>query len=748
MEEKELTNGLDQNALEQLKSEFSERAPDFIDFEQTSGLYYTRERAYKDEIIEAFRKAISQEDNPADLGRVLYTLACPQDGPLLRWQTRQEIEKNHTELEDRFYTALGSLGANVRQLGPPAIWQASEELQALREAGATKLTHGEIWSIVFTIAGCAAPQHSTPFKINLARAFSEQLMGARLFSGKAPNQDHMKRWLTLLETLKTIMRDAWEWKPRDLVDVQGFLWMLRDKDLSPDAATKEYKASPANKSANSKPKNLVLYGPPGTGKTWSTAKEAVILCDGIAPGSRKEVLERYQTLVAAGQIEFVTFHQSYSYEEFVEGLRPTTGDPESGHASQAGFSLQPTNGVFRDICAAAQIARNKGSGTEPFDLTGRRVFKMSLGRAGVEEDIYEQCVESNLVALGYGGAIDWSAEKYLDFQQVVARWREDEPEASGMTGDTVQTWRFREMSIGDLVVVSEGNRKFRAIGEIVSDYLHRANPELRYAHQRRVKWLLQLDESLPADRIYRKNLTQASCYQMKDSELKKEALSQLLSSKSDDGNRGTDQFVLVIDEINRANISKVLGELITLIEPDKRLGQPNALSLRLPYSGDLFGVPDNLHILATMNTADRSIALLDTALRRRFTFKELMPDPRLLDKASDACGIDLTELLTQLNDRIEYLFDREHQIGHAYFMNCESRQDVDQVIREKIIPLLSEYFYDDWDRIAQVLGDHQAKRFLRRIELPPPEGLEAQEDARWRWKIRESFSDDAYEAYS
>lgn len=184
------------------------------------------------------------------------------------------------------------------------------------------------------------------------------------------------------------------------------------------------------------------------------------------------------------------------------------------------------------------------------------------------------------------------------------------------------------------------------------------------------------------------------------------------SEKTESVDKTLKNYVLIIDEINRGNISKIFGELITLIEPTKRLGSPEAVELKLPYSKKLFGVPKNLFIVGTMNTADRSIALMDIALRRRFVFKEMLPEPSLLDEVKVG-EIEIRRMFEALNERIEYLYDRDHRLGHAMFLPLKtepSMAKLNEILLNGVLPLLQEYFYDDWEKIQIVLGDHPRQR--------------------------------------
>ncbi|MCP5385461.1 MAG: AAA family ATPase [Novosphingobium sp.] len=491
------------------------------------------------------------------------------------------------------------------------------------------------------------------------------------------------------------------------------------------------------------PTNLILYGPPGTGKTYRTMEEAVRYCGEIPAADRPSLRDQYERLRKEKRIEFVTFHQNFAYEEFVEGLRPQTG-VNGAEGNSVGFDLKPKLGIFRNICQLAEAATEAAAGGKPIDLGGKRVFKMSLGRAGIEDQIFEDAIENGYAALGWGGDIDWSP--YETYEAIHERWNQDHPGTNGNDANIIQTTRFRaDMKEGDVIVVSHGNKLVRAIGVVAGPYRYEPDGTSEYSHRRKVDWLKVFREPIDYSAIYDVPFMQWSCYLLKEQHLNRSALANLLPGAGGPA-EAPKQYVLVIDEINRANISKVFGELITLIEPDKRIGMDEQLKVRLPYSEDEFGVPANLHIIGTMNTADRSITPIDTALRRRFRFEELAPDTAVeaFQEAEHTTGLPLSTALTTMNRRIEYLVDRDHRIGHAFFIGCKDKNAVDAVMRDKVIPLLQEYFFDDWNRLAAVLGEKEkGGNFLECeiIEDPMGEGGEPLKS----WRVRKDFDAEAYD---
>ncbi|WP_162859748.1 AAA family ATPase [Methanococcus maripaludis] len=465
------------------------------------------------------------------------------------------------------------------------------------------------------------------------------------------------------------------------------------------------------------PLNTILYGPPGTGKTYSVIEKAVEIIDGdISNKSREDLIKRYEELKDKGQVEFITFHQSYSYEDFIEGIKPILENSDNNS-----IEYQIEDGIFKTLCLKAKAKKSNVITGYTFDENKSNVFKLSLGDISKDADlVFEYCFENNVIALGWGEDIDFSKSTSLD---AIKKLHDMKYPQYASFGSTAVDRFINGMKKGDIVVITHGNRKFKAICQIVGDYEYRNDSEIRYHQFRRVKWLWVADEPIPVSQILKeKNFSQMSIYKFSKTDLLPENLKDLISnnSKPNENNLEEKNYVLIIDEINRGNISKIFGELITLIEDDKRLGTKNQITTTLPYSKDAFGVPKNLHLLGTMNTADRSIALMDTALRRRFHFEELMPDPKLLDRII-VKGINLKQMLEKLNERVEFLYDRDHEIGHAYFIPLkyieneeEQFKKLCEIFKNKIIPLLQEYFYDNYEKIQIVLGDHF--RQLNRME--------------------------------
>ena len=405
--------------------------------------------------------------------------------------------------------------------------------------------------------------------------------------------------------------------------------------------------------------NQILYGPPGTGKTYHTIDKALQIIDGKIPDSREEAKERFEALKKLGQIEFITFHQSYGYEEFVEGIK---ADVESDDIR---YSIE--EGIFQKLSRIAEKNYNKSVSTHESKKEFEVVFK---------EKILDKISEDKLKIN--------TPKKYFYITDVTERTIFFE-KASGNTAHT--------LSLKSLKKMYELGKNDFLLGGLAVYY----QPILE----------LLLEDAVE--------------------EKEPEALKN---------------YILIIDEINRGNISKIFGELITLIEESKRLGNDEEMEITLPYSGEKFGVPKNLYIIGTMNTADRSIALMDTALRRRFEFEEMMPKPELLGSID---SIDLKLLLTKINQRIEYLYDRDHTIGHAYFMGVKDKEALDGVMQNKVIPLLQEYFYDDWEKIALVLNDgFIVKDTQDTRKLFDSMDDEYIEEDKYIYNIAENFGGDSY----
>lgn len=427
---------------------------------------------------------------------------------------------------------------------------------------------------------------------------------------------------------------------------------------------------PDNNIKNNIPLNQILYGPPGTGKTYNTVIKAMEIIDGkkytdnngnLLKTVKYDDLKRsFDKAKEEHRIEFITFHQSYSYEEFVEGIKPYIPNRiwkidkdkideqyEEQKDALPDIKYIGQKGIFKEICKKAEEKIS-------FD----ELWKMFQDKHPVNSEL--KTIDDT----------SFHIKEYFEDGIKIDKNEENNPK---LTIKTIKT-----------LYEQHGQKAFEAPTDIKEHY------------KDKISYYFSIIKEL-------ENI-------------------EKLQKKP---------YVLIIDEINRGNISKIFGELITLIEEDKREKvyedgkEYNTLKVILPYSQDTFSVPNNLYIIGTMNTADRSIASVDIALRRRFRFVEMMPKPNLLkiddnelvDVVRDSekqYKINLEKLLTVLNDRISYILDDDHQIGHSYFLKLLQSKDgqpvqtiseeaLKDVFKYEILPLLNEYFYGDWEKIKAVL---------------------------------------------
>ena len=441
------------------------------------------------------------------------------------------------------------------------------------------------------------------------------------------------------------------------------------------------------------PLNQILYGPPGTGKTYNTIIEAMKIIDkncieynsDNTVKNYETVRENFKKYKALGQIEFVTFHQSYSYEEFVEGIKPdlTSGD----------LKYIREHGCFRRVCDAAKKLQENNIAYN-FNYEKLSLYKILIP----DENLYENCIENNFVAINWGDNINFeNCKNEQDLDKIVPINYEHRKQCISQM-NMFKLWIDKDLKDGkDVIAIIPGSmNSIKGIAKITGDYMYNENTEFGL-QQRTVEWI-KTDINIPSEYIYESKFVSPTITGMFKEKIKKDNLMSLLNSTKESKSKNA---VLIIDEINRGNISKIFGELITLIEEDKR----ENLSVRLPYSKDVFTVPKNLYIIGTMNTSDRSIASIDIALRRRFKFKEIMPNSNLV--ADFNCNFK--ECFEILNKRISVLLDRDHQIGHSYFIEEKYKDsnasELETIWFDSIIPLLNEYFYSDWEKLQALLGN-------------------------------------------
>ena len=440
-------------------------------------------------------------------------------------------------------------------------------------------------------------------------------------------------------------------------------------------------------------KNIVLYGAPGTGKTYDVPELAVRLCDPAfmaAEPSREEIVSRYNQLKTEKRIAFTTFHQSLDYEDWIEGLRPVVNEN-----NQVTYEIE--SGIFKKLCEEAErpVVKDKQVGIADNAV----VWKVSLAGTG-DNDVRRECMENSHIRIGWDG-----------YGPVIS----DETDWSVYNGEGKQILDayINKMKIGDIVMSCYSSQTIDAIGVVIGDYEFE-DKFPNYKRVRRVNWLVKNINENIVEMNDGKTMTLGTVYRLNSITLDnvKSILEKYnTSSKMEENDKA---YVMVIDELNRGNVSKVFGELITLLEADKRKGRINAESVVLPYSKKGFHIPNNVYLIATMNTADRSLGSLDYAIRRRFAFIAEKPfgldvegfDEELFEKVSSLfvknfddykeSGWDQTMKLESADTLSEEYKPEDVWIGHSYFLmqDEEGEDNTSNRLLYEIIPLLEEYVRD------------------------------------------------------
>ena len=440
-------------------------------------------------------------------------------------------------------------------------------------------------------------------------------------------------------------------------------------------------------------KNVVLYGAPGTGKTYDVPELAVRLCDPafmVAEPSREEIVSRYNQLKTEKRIAFTTFHQSLDYEDWIEGLRPVVNEN-----NQVTYEIE--SGIFKKLCEEAErpVVKDKQVGIADNAV----VWKVSLAGTG-DNPVRSDCMKNSYIRIGWDG-----------YGPVIS----DETDWSIYNGEGKQILDayINKMKVGDIVMSCYSSQTIDAIGVVVGDYEFE-DKFPNYKRVRRVNWLVKNINENIVEMNDGKTMTLGTVYRLNSITLDnvKSILEKYdTSSKMEENDKA---YVMVIDELNRGNVSKVFGELITLLEADKRKGRINAEGVVLPYSKKAFHIPNNVYLIATMNTADRSLGSLDYAIRRRFAFIAEKPfglevegfNEELFEKVSSLfvknfdeykeSGWDLTMKLEPADTLSEEYKPEDVWIGHSYFLmqDEEGEDNTSNRLLYEIIPLLEEYVRD------------------------------------------------------